>query len=76
MVSVASVPVVSTLPYPSSTETLKVARTAEATTVAGGCVLNSTFVAVPAVTVTPELTAVVRVRVESVAVSVHGLVPP
>jgi hypothetical protein len=75
-VSVEFVPVVSTLPYVSSTETLKVANTAAATTVAGGCVVNATFVAVPAVTVTPELTAVVRVRVESVAVRVHGLVPP
>jgi hypothetical protein len=60
----------------SSTETLKVARTAEATTVAGGSVVNPTFVAVPAVTVTPVLTAVVRASVESVAVRVHGLVPP
>jgi len=76
IVSVAPVPNVSTLPYMSSTETLKVARTAEATTVAGGCVVNTTFVAVPAVTVTPELTAVVRASVESVAVRVHGLVPP
>jgi hypothetical protein len=39
-------------------------------------VLKATFVAVPAVTVTPELTAVVRATVESVAVRVHGLVPP
>lgn len=76
MVSVALVPAVSTLPYASSTETLKGAKTAEATTVEGGWVVKATFVAVPAVTVTPELTAVVRAREESVAVSVHGLVPP
>jgi hypothetical protein len=52
------------------------ANTAAATTVAGGWVVNRTLVAVPAVTVTPVLAAVVRASVESVAVRMQGLVPP
>jgi LysM repeat protein len=76
-VSVFPVPVVSTLPYTSSTDTLKVVKTADALTVAGGSVVNTTFVGVPAVTTIPVLVAVVRASSdESVAVKVQGLVPP
>jgi hypothetical protein len=75
-VSTSPVPDVSTLPYKSSTDTLKVVKTADSTTVAGGSVVNATFVAAPAVTVTPVLAAVASVSVESVAVRVQGLVPP
>jgi hypothetical protein len=74
--SAAFVPVVATLPYGSVMETLKGASTAEATTVAGGWVVNRTFVAVPAVTVVPALVPVAKDLEVSVAVSVHGLVPP
>jgi hypothetical protein len=55
---------------------LKVVKAAASRTVAGGSVVKTTFVAAPAVTVTPELVAVVRVSVESVAIRVQGLVPP
>jgi uncharacterized phage protein gp47/JayE len=55
---------------------LKVVKAAASRTVAGGSVVKTTFVGAPAVTVTPELTAVVRASVESVAVKVQGLVPP
>jgi hypothetical protein len=75
-VSAFPVPAVSTLPYTSSTDTLKVVKTADSLTVAGGSVVKTTFVAVPAVTVTPVLTPVARASVESVAVRVQGLVPP
>jgi hypothetical protein len=75
-VSVDPVPEVSTLPYTSSTDTLKVVKTADSLMVAGGSVVNTTLVGAPAVTVTPVLAAVVRPSVESVAVRVHGLVPP
>src|ERR1019366_2555821 len=75
--SVAPVPVVSTLPYASSTETLKGVTTTAETTVAGGCVVNTTFVAVPAVIAIAELVTAVREGVVvSVAVSVDGAVPP
>lgn len=38
--------------------------------------VNATLAAVPAITVTPALVPVVNDLVKSVAVSVHGLVPP
>jgi len=55
---------------------LKVVKAAASRTVAGGSVVNTTFVGAPAITVIPELVPVVRALEESVAVSVQGLVPP
>jgi hypothetical protein len=69
--SVAPVPVVTTLPNVSSTETLKIARTDPATAVVGGSVVKASLAAVPTLTVTNVLVAVVRFLELSFAVRVH-----
>jgi hypothetical protein len=75
IVSVEPVPVVTTFPYWSSTETAKLVSAVPAVAVAGGSTVKATLLAVVAVTVVAGvLVAVVRTRVESVAVSVQ-LVP-
>jgi len=72
-ISVAPVPVASTLPKASSTETAKdVSAVPVVVTEAGGFTVKTTCVAAPAVTtVAGVLVAVVSALVESVAISVH-----
>ena len=74
--SVAPVlPAVSTLPFASSTETAKLVRAVPAAPVAGGSVVKTTLLGAAGVTVVAgSLVAVMRVRVESVAIKVQ-LVP-
>jgi hypothetical protein len=60
MESVAPVPVVTTWPIESSTETLSVAKDTPATVVAAGSVVNATLDAAPEFIVTAVLVAAVR----------------
>jgi diaminopimelate epimerase len=60
MESVAPVPVLTTWPVESSTETLRVAKDTPATVVAVGSVVNATLDAAPEFTVTAVLVAALR----------------
>ena len=72
MESAESAPVVTTLPYWSSTDTTKVVRAVPAVPVAGGSVVKTTLLAAAGLmTVAGALFAVVRVREASVAVRVQ-----
>jgi hypothetical protein len=72
MVSPDPAPVVTTLPYWSSTETAKLVKAVPAVAVVGGSTVKTTLLAAAAVTVVGgALVAVVRVREESVAVKVQ-----
>jgi hypothetical protein len=71
--SVAPVPVVITLPYVSSTETLKVARDAPSLAVVVGSVVKTSLAAVLGLTATDVLVAVVRGVEVSVAVRVQDV---
>jgi hypothetical protein len=73
MESLEPLPVDTTLPKESSTETWNGVRTAPTLAVAGGSVVKATLVAVDGLTDTDVLVAVVSEREESVAASVHAL---